>query len=122
LPCSPPGNASDYVQIAYQLFTRIHAFRIVFFDLTPGSQKQLWTFDNAVLYIDWTLTPGVINQPDFAGAELMAGNLCCKTFAGKFVCTRNRHQVLHSRLRADLSKTNMLLYRLGQFTYERQST
>jgi stress-induced morphogen len=66
------------------------------------------------------LTPGVINQPDFAGAELMAGNLCSKTFAGMFVSARNRHQVLHSRLRADLSKTNILLHGFGQFTYKRQ--
>jgi len=122
LPRRPPGNASDYVQIAQQLFACIHAFRIVFFDFTPGSQKQLRTIDNAVLYVAWTFTPGVINQPDFAGAELMAGNLIRKTFTGKFIGPRNRHEVLHSRMRADLSKSNIFLYGFGQLAYECQTT
>jgi len=67
------------------------------------------------------LTPSVINQPDFAGAELMAGNLCSKTFAGKFVCTRYRHKILHSRMSADLPEPNVLLYGFRQLTYERQA-
>jgi hypothetical protein len=51
----------------------------------------------------------------------MAGNLFSQSFAGKFVDARNRHQILHGRIRTDFSQPNRLLHGLGQFSCERQA-
>ena len=53
--------APTHVQVAEQLFGRINGYRIFLFDLAPGAQKQLRIVDDAVLYIDRALAPGLID-------------------------------------------------------------
>jgi hypothetical protein len=108
-PCDSP----DHVQIAQQLFPCAHAYRIFVLDLTPGAQKELRIVDDAVLYIDWALAPGGVELADFLSCELMVGNLLGKALAVVSFGARHRHQVLHGRLRADLSEADVLLDRLG---------
>lgn len=113
----PPCNGTDRVQATQQLFACTHAFGIFVLDLTTGAQEQLRVVDDAVLYVDWTLAPGLIDLADFASAELIPGDVFGKAFAGSTVGARDRNQILHGRMRSDFPEADVLLDRLGQLVH-----
>jgi hypothetical protein len=121
LPRRPPCNGADHVHATQQLFACTHAFGIFVLDLATGAEEQLRIVDDAVLYVDRALAPGLIDLADFASAELITGNLFGKAFAGAAVGARNRNQVLHGRMRSDFPEADMLLDRLGQLAHQRQA-
>jgi hypothetical protein len=116
-----PCDGSHHVQAAQQLFPDAHAFGISVLDLATGAQEQLRIVDDAVLYVDRALAPGLIDLADFASAELITGNLFGEPFAGAAVSARNRHQVLHGRMRSDFPEADVLLDRLWQLARQGQA-
>ena len=121
LPRRAPCNGTDHVQATQHLFPGTHAFGIFVLDLTTGAQEQLRVVDDAVLYVDWALAPGLIDLADFASAELITGDVFGKAFAGSAVGAGDRNQILHGRMRSDFPEADVLLDRLGQLAHQSQA-
>lgn len=122
LPRRAPCDSSDHVQVAQQFFPCAHAFRILFFDLPPGAQKQLRIVDDAVLHVARAIAPSLVDLAHFTSTELMASDRFGEALAGEAIGARNRNQILHGGPRPDFSVANVLLDRLGQLAHQSQAT
>jgi hypothetical protein len=116
-----PGNGSDHVQVAQQLFPGAHGNRIFLFDLAPGAQEKLRVPDDTTSHGGNSVAPGRIQDAHFPGTELTVGNLYGEAFAVIPVGARDGRQVLHGRVRSDFPEPYELLDGLWQLAYQSQA-
>jgi hypothetical protein len=117
-PQGPAGNGADDVQFALQLFGRS---RFLLLDLPAGAQKQIRFGKNTLPYRDRPFTPCCIKHFRFPGGEPVPGDRFGHAFAITPFDARHRHQVLHGRLRSNVSVADLLLNRFGKFPHKSQT-
>lgn len=120
LPQDPAGNGANDVQFALQFFGGSSWSRFLF-DLPAGAQKQIRFGKNTFPYRDRSFPPCRIEHFHFPGGKLIPYHRFGHTFAIPPLGARHRHQILHGRLRSDVSVTNFLLNRFGQFPHKCQT-
>ena len=109
LPRGSPGDRSGDIQVSEQLFRHPHGNRFLFLELAAGTEEQLWVFNHPLSYGRKSSTPGRVEFAHLVSGELVPGNRLRETFAVVAFGARHRDQILHGRVRSDLSLTNSLL-------------
>jgi hypothetical protein len=120
-PQGPAGNGADGVQFALQLFGGFDWNRLLPFGLPAGAQKQIRFGNNTFPYRNRPFAPCRIEHLHFPGGKLIPHNRLGHTFAIPSLGARHRHQVLHGRLRSNVSVTDLLLNRFGKFPHKGQT-